>query len=363
MSEEVKKAPNFSPLECTICCNDFDDKIADLTPRILTACGHTICEKCASKLLKESKIVCPYDRKVTSLSSKNITSLLKNESLIAVIQQHKAENAKAQQKSDAIEKENSTNNENACIENSKHEAALYCKQCEAEFCESCFLEVHKSKIMSVHSKLPLKDKPFKLPKCTKHPNNTAGFFCKDPNCKMDEKKMCHSCLLTGEHKSHEYELLVDQVSMDVKKLKNMSDRLKDSVKKHNTYLEKFEACIKTFDDTNPSYLNLVNNITEQFENKKVEALKNLKKFVFDSRARLRAGRNEARKNLYASLKNLARIMDRLEIKHDLCNDVNIVPIGKPPLHFLYLQNGNIRKKFDEYDYSLTEKMILEIKEK
>lgn len=361
MSTDVKQNTTIL-LECTICCNDFDDTDSDLTPRILKSCGHTICEKCAKKLLNGSEIICPFDRKTTTLSDKKITSLPKNEALIKIIQQQKAENAKARLKTDSLEKENKTSNENSCFENSSHEAVFHCEQCEAAFCESCFLDVHKSKIMSVHSKLPISRKPFQLPKCTEHPNNTAGFFCKDPNCKISEKKMCSACLLIGEHKSHEYELLVDRISENVEKLKTLIDRLKESVNKHKAYLKKLETCAETFNDTNPSYLNLVESISAQFESKKMDALKKLKNFVFDSGARLRAGRNEAKHNVYASETNLAKIMDRLKIKHDLCKgDRDNFRVVKPSLHFLYLQGG--RKKFDEYEYSLTEKMKLEIKEK
>ncbi|CAP35882.2 Protein CBG18425 [Caenorhabditis briggsae] len=56
-------------MECKICFQKFSPNLPELTPRILTSCGHTICEKCAENLLKNyKKLKCPFDRIVTYVS-------------------------------------------------------------------------------------------------------------------------------------------------------------------------------------------------------------------------------------------------------------------------------------------------------
>ncbi|CAL2035788.1 unnamed protein product [Caenorhabditis brenneri] len=48
--------------ECEICTLEYSDS---LIPRILTNCGHTICQLCARNFLNNSRIACPFCRTVT----------------------------------------------------------------------------------------------------------------------------------------------------------------------------------------------------------------------------------------------------------------------------------------------------------
>ncbi|KAF1763724.1 hypothetical protein GCK72_003669 [Caenorhabditis remanei] len=124
MSEDQKNQLT-SILECRKCKNNFDDLTSDRAPRKLTTCGHTICGKCASELLKGSVITCPFDNQLTKLSDGNINSLLKNFALIEVIKELKRIDAsrptkKHVQFEDIIDDD--LNTENRCFENSSHEA-------------------------------------------------------------------------------------------------------------------------------------------------------------------------------------------------------------------------------------------------
>lgn len=59
-------------LDCKICLKVYKSNRAKSTPRILTNCGHTLCEACAETLLAQhvGEIICPYDRKITIIDGK-----------------------------------------------------------------------------------------------------------------------------------------------------------------------------------------------------------------------------------------------------------------------------------------------------
>ncbi|KAF1763081.1 hypothetical protein GCK72_011346 [Caenorhabditis remanei] len=73
----VNQFPTLS--ECPICTDEYSDTVI---PRILTQCGHTVCEKCARKLLgHQVDITCPVCRKVTSVDG-TVENLAKNFAVI-----------------------------------------------------------------------------------------------------------------------------------------------------------------------------------------------------------------------------------------------------------------------------------------
>ncbi|ULT82479.1 hypothetical protein L3Y34_012032 [Caenorhabditis briggsae] len=67
-------------LECKICLREYKTNIAKLTPRILTKCGHTLCESCCEILSNQNEtkdLICPFDRKMTKINQ-NMQELMKN---------------------------------------------------------------------------------------------------------------------------------------------------------------------------------------------------------------------------------------------------------------------------------------------
>ncbi|KAF1764231.1 hypothetical protein GCK72_004178 [Caenorhabditis remanei] len=57
-------------MTCNICFQKYNSSIPTLIPRVLTKCGHTMCQYCIVQQMRNGKIVCPFDRKVTVVGSK-----------------------------------------------------------------------------------------------------------------------------------------------------------------------------------------------------------------------------------------------------------------------------------------------------
>ncbi|CAO4377230.1 unnamed protein product [Caenorhabditis nigoni] len=73
-------------MECPICLTKYDGNLESLIPRILTKCGHTMCHGCVEKQRIVNEILCPFDRKITSLKG-GVESLNKNFAVLDVIGQ------------------------------------------------------------------------------------------------------------------------------------------------------------------------------------------------------------------------------------------------------------------------------------
>ncbi|PIC43612.1 hypothetical protein B9Z55_004284 [Caenorhabditis nigoni] len=94
-------------MECKICFHKFSPNSPELTPRILTNCGHTICEKCAENLLKNYKRVkCPFDRIVTYVSE-GVESLCRNFAIIDFLEKSEPRNSVIQSSEKPNSEENS----------------------------------------------------------------------------------------------------------------------------------------------------------------------------------------------------------------------------------------------------------------
>ncbi|KAF1763723.1 hypothetical protein GCK72_003668 [Caenorhabditis remanei] len=254
--------------------------------------------------------------------------------------------------------------ENRCFENSSHEATVYCEKCDAIFCESCFGTIHKSKVNAGHPKLPISQKSNRLPKCTEHSSITAEFWCKDPNCVIEEKKICHICLLAGGHKFHQYELLTDQVSNNVEKLKDLMRSTQETVDKYQDRVKSFDVCIATFGYEHPLYLAEIEKITKQFDAKKMQVLKKLEEFTGNSQSRLR----EKKKQIEAYIDNsevlLLKIESILKSKQKLYDDTKILDTAEAQLRISAFNSQNdFMKVFDDQNYSLTEEMEMKIMDK
>ncbi|EFO92005.1 hypothetical protein CRE_10619 [Caenorhabditis remanei] len=60
-------------IECNICLTEFS---ASRVPRILKKCGHTICEYCADRIIRNGKIACPACQTVTEVDVCYVLSAL-----------------------------------------------------------------------------------------------------------------------------------------------------------------------------------------------------------------------------------------------------------------------------------------------
>ncbi|KAF1762975.1 hypothetical protein GCK72_011240 [Caenorhabditis remanei] len=86
-SEDSDSAEEDSAEEDTIpyCDTCYDDYSDSRIPRILTKCGHTICEECAKGLLRGNGIRCPYCKNITLVNGL-VNSLPKNFALMDIVE-------------------------------------------------------------------------------------------------------------------------------------------------------------------------------------------------------------------------------------------------------------------------------------
>ncbi|EFP06652.1 hypothetical protein CRE_12026 [Caenorhabditis remanei] len=78
-------------MDCKICLQKYKGNIRKLTPRMLTKCGHTMCESCIRKQTRNQRIVCPYDRKVTEVRN-GVNQLPKNYAVLEMMEESKTGN-------------------------------------------------------------------------------------------------------------------------------------------------------------------------------------------------------------------------------------------------------------------------------
>ncbi|KAF4696679.1 hypothetical protein FOZ63_008317 [Perkinsus olseni] len=76
----------LAPLECGICCNDYDD--SRHRPMVLTRCGHSVCAKCMESVTSNSwlfgkYVTCPYCRHATHVA-KAVTNYAVLETIVSI---------------------------------------------------------------------------------------------------------------------------------------------------------------------------------------------------------------------------------------------------------------------------------------
>ncbi|EGT29883.1 hypothetical protein CAEBREN_11062 [Caenorhabditis brenneri] len=82
-------------LECKICFHEYKNNRNKRTPRILTNCGHTVCERCAESLMKDGKIICPFDRETTTFTG-GVQNLHKNFAIVSFLDEIQEEDGTPQ---------------------------------------------------------------------------------------------------------------------------------------------------------------------------------------------------------------------------------------------------------------------------
>ncbi|EFP06690.1 hypothetical protein CRE_12021 [Caenorhabditis remanei] len=73
-------------MDCKICFRTYDANEKKLTPRILTNCGHTMCEDCIGRQVEYEEIMCPFDRQVTFVGD-DVEKLPKNFAVLEILEE------------------------------------------------------------------------------------------------------------------------------------------------------------------------------------------------------------------------------------------------------------------------------------
>ncbi|CAL2031754.1 unnamed protein product [Caenorhabditis brenneri] len=329
--------------ECKICYFKYQENFETGTPRILN-CGHTFCEECIQKVTKGSQVECPTCRKATALTNNGVKGLSKNYALI-----------------ESIEEENKTLDgqkiDIPCAENAGHEATIYCVQCKTDFCERCFTTVHKPKLFSDHQKLPISEKLIQLPKCEKHPDNKAEYICKKENCPNTVKIMCHTCILTHEHKSHTYTLLIDQLQKNESSLKSFLENFKTNMEIMRIHIEDYENCIKSNDVNGDLFCAEYKRISKEFDEKKQEALDSLVKHANGEITKMESSLLKMRQELMDQEAFESEVETKLKQKNDFLNVDETLKTGEEYLKRMKFESIN---NFDDFTFKLTGGMDLKV---
>ncbi|CAL2031747.1 unnamed protein product [Caenorhabditis brenneri] len=316
----------MSDIECGICILKYDEK--ERTPRMLSNCGHTVCQQCALKLSRDERtITCPFDRKVTQLNrNEGASGLPKNFALLDL-------SRKANQEQ---EKKSEIKTHVPCYEDPLHEAVVYCQQCEVDYCDNCFTSAHKPKALSAHQKINSSERPIKLPKCPKHPHNIAEFFCTEAYCKNPTKIMCQTCALFDQHKSHKYDFLMDKLHKNEQTLKEVKQDLKVFRKSSEALIDVANLSLGSYEVTGEAFKNVAKSISDQFDLKKKEALRELTQFANEKKKDQTVLKRKIDEKCREVEKVNELIEKKLKMKNDLQNTDEItnwkkrVGSGEPP---------------------------------
>ncbi|XP_068739685.1 tripartite motif-containing protein 3-like [Montipora capricornis] len=243
-------------LECSICCERFDDQTC--CPRLLS-CGHSFCSKCLEKLLSEKAINCPTCRNAVSVPA-GVVGLPKNFSLLDIL-------LTLPQKED--EEEGSPTCETCDDDDDEHPATSCCLNCKEKMCKDAsrwHVRQRASRDHRVVSLEELKANPRLAAVhvfCLEH-NEQFRFF--DEDCGHVVCRDCvtlkhngHKCLSLAEAVSkyrQEMEALVTKASTQAEKIKGaetkvegVSLELKQAYEKEAALLQatfiEFVAFVKT----------------------------------------------------------------------------------------------------------------------
>ncbi|CAL2031745.1 unnamed protein product [Caenorhabditis brenneri] len=308
----------MSTIECGICFLQYNEE--ELIPRVLINCGHTICQQCAIRLSKDERtITCPFDREVTKLiRNGGVNGLPKNFALLELSRKANQEQEKNSEKEDDA----------PCFENPSHKAVFYCQQCEVELCDSCFTSVHKPKSLTAHQKINISEKPIKLPKCSKHPHNVAEFLCADPYCKISAKIMCQTCVLFDQHKSHKHVFLMEKLLENKERLNNLLIRNEILLCEKERSIHVNKKQLKCCEVTDDYFKNAVQSISDQFDVRKIEAIRKLTEFANVKKNEQTALKTRLEKEYSESMNLKELIGKKLKKKTDLENTEEITCLEK-----------------------------------
>ncbi|KAK6734885.1 hypothetical protein RB195_018211 [Necator americanus] len=191
---------------CNVCNEEYSGLEERRTPRVLTGCGHTICQGCAQSICRPgvSYIVCPFDRVSTPVTGGDVRLLKKNFALLELIERIQ-QSCNEGEKVDRYARDRLLGID--CDEDPCHTAVLFCTVCESHLCERCADSSHDTNVLSKHRRIPLSEKPASTASCRVHNSYPIEFVCKEENCSNKNGLMCIFCRDYGLHKGHAHVLI------------------------------------------------------------------------------------------------------------------------------------------------------------
>ncbi|KJH49325.1 hypothetical protein DICVIV_04528 [Dictyocaulus viviparus] len=202
---------------CNVCNEKYSSIEERCTPRVLTGCGHTICQGCAQSIFKPgvSHIICPFDRIKTAVNGGEVRNLKKNFALLELIEKIQHTNSGDYQvdryardrllgvdcdedpchtavlfctvceshlcESPVLQVDRYARDRLLgvdCDEDPCHTAVLFCTVCESHLCERCSNSSHDTNVLSKHRRIPLSEKPASAANCRIHNSYRVEFVCK-----------------------------------------------------------------------------------------------------------------------------------------------------------------------------------------
>ncbi|EFO91769.1 hypothetical protein CRE_06991 [Caenorhabditis remanei] len=170
-------------LQCLICVLQFTET-GDRMPRILSGCGHTLCDCCIKEIGDGNRIACPFCRIITN------NFYPPNFSLIQAIEEKNNQIAVSELSAPKCCDDPTVE----CSENRMHEATGHCRDCLKDYCLICFAATHPTRELNSHDFLPIKFKEIQIPKC-RCSRDQASRVCVNPVCTDPEKFLCLRCFV------------------------------------------------------------------------------------------------------------------------------------------------------------------------
>lgn len=226
--------------KCPVCINIYDED--ERCPRILTECGHTLCDTCTTRMRKNAKtlsvIICPLCKTTTRFAIHE--KPLKNYAVIGQAQLQPAEPAPTTEApsipseslffDDSVKPRPETaghllNNYmslNRCAHCDDDNIYYGCRRCAVNYCTKCWHIVHRAGAMHFHqSEKPIS---FQERRCFIHPDKALthvkvliedeehdnlfaphkrhySFHCEDCLLKLSEEEMKRTVLIEKEYAS------------------------------------------------------------------------------------------------------------------------------------------------------------------
>ena len=230
------------PLECSICCERFDDQTR--CPRLLS-CGHSFCSGCLNRLLNEKAINCPTCRNAVSVPA-GVAGMPKNFALLDIL----LTMPQKQEKDESLP---------VCeiCDHEQHPATSCCLDCKENMCKDLARLHIRQKVSRDHrvvsfEELKANPKLAALPiYCSEH-NEQFRFF--DEDCGHVVCRDCVTLKHNGHKRSslaeagskyrHEMEALVTKASTHAEEIKAAEARVEGVSRKLKQAYKKQAALIR-----------------------------------------------------------------------------------------------------------------------
>ncbi|CAB3404141.1 unnamed protein product [Caenorhabditis bovis] len=232
---------------CNVCNEEYSAHVESRFPRVLTGCGHTICQGCASLIAEAGRpsIFCPFDRISTTIPGGDIKNLKKNFALLELLEKIADgtlfERSVLDEEHDRYAKEKKLNVK--CDEEPNHIAVLYCTVCDSNLCERCSDVTHSTNVLSKHKRVPLGEKPPMSVHCKLHSSYVVEFVCKEDSCDNESPLMCLMCRDYGRHKGHKHVLVEKEAEELREKMREYLEELTQKAEIVNGTLSVLETKI------------------------------------------------------------------------------------------------------------------------